>query len=189
MLSRFLTFALSFILSMGFVAIIAFHNGPLSFEPFASVIEHEADASAIEDAVIHEVRPVSLGRHDDYLPTPTRGRPIEVSQRQFDRLVSSGLVLVKFGADWCGPCRRVVPELEQLAADNIGLTVLTVDVDREKHLAERYHVGAIPRMILFRDGKQLESWTGFQSARDMQLTVDGANASAPKGDVQQNPFL
>jgi thiol-disulfide isomerase/thioredoxin len=115
------------------------------------------------------------------------GRPIEVSERQYDRLAARGLVLVKFGAEWCGPCVRVDSELRQLAQDNAGeLTVLTVNIDREKRLSQRYDVGPIPHMILLRDGQQVEKWTGYKSASRLQKEIDQAKPA--KGKVQTNPF-
>jgi thioredoxin 1 len=137
------------------------------------------DAAAIES--------VSFEATPSYQRT---ARPIDVTARQFDRLLwNNGLVLVKFGADWCGPCRKVVPQLEQLAADNTGkLTVLTVDVDKERRLADKHNVGPIPRLLLFRNGVQIDHWTGYQSARQMQKGIDRAIASEPKGKVQGNPF-
>ncbi len=113
--------------------------------------------------------------------------PIEVSERQFDRLTRRGLVLVKFGADWCGPCRRVDLELQQLAQQNSReLTVLKVDIDQEKRLSERFYVGSIPHMILLRDGKRVEQWTGYQSANQLQQAIN--RAKPPKGTVRGNPF-
>jgi thioredoxin 1 len=119
-------------------------------------------------------------------PRPA-GKPIEVSNRQFDRLAAQRLVLVKFGAEWCEPCQNVVAELHQLAAKNSSLTVLMVDVDEERELANRFEVGAIPHLLLLRDGKQVKQWTGYRTAEQLQSIVDRVQVS-DRGKLQSNPF-
>ncbi len=131
----------------------------------------------------HRPQPVEASPRLAASPGRPVNRPIEVSERQFDRLVGRGLVLVKFGADWCGPCRRIEPELRQLAEDNAGqLTVLTVDIDKQRRLNQRFSVGSIPNMILFRDGKKIGQWTGFHSASQLQQEVDRAPTASGRSE-------
>jgi thioredoxin 1 len=186
MLTRFLTLSVSILASLGLVAYVALRSGPLSSGGGAGPpVTAELDVPATS--------PVHSASSRGWLESPAghaaTGRPIDVSERQFDRLASRGLVLVKFGAEWCPPCRMIVPELERLAADNGALTVLTVDVDREKRLKARHGVGSIPRMILFRDGEQIDSWVGFEYSHQMQARINRARPPAPAGKVQSNPFL
>jgi thioredoxin-like negative regulator of GroEL len=78
----------------------------------------------------------------------------------------SGPVLVKFGATWCGPCRAVDAELTRLA--EIGpVQVVKIDVDAHRDLARHYGVSAIPRMLLFKDGKVIGDRKGYASAEDL----------------------
>jgi thioredoxin 1 len=188
MVSRILVLALSCCLSFGLLVVIAMRSNvflPGQFSRTSAQLEPVPPATVAES--VPRIATVSLEPTPGYVPV---ARPIDVLERQFDRLVSRGLVLVKFGADWCGPCRRIVPELEQLASHNAGdLTVLTVDVDKEKRLAKRHGVGPIPQMILFYDGKAIDDWTGFSPASRMQLIIDNARAeSAAKGEILANPF-
>ncbi|MDZ4852496.1 MAG: thioredoxin family protein [Pirellulaceae bacterium] len=82
-------------------------------------------------------------------------------------------VLVKFGAQWCGPCRAMEPTLEELTKTMRGkIAVVDIDVDEHPKLAEHYRVLSIPRLFLFDHGeiignrvgaldlKELESWIG-----------------------------
>jgi thioredoxin 1 len=185
---RVLAFAIAFCASFALLTVIAMRSDALSPGSLAEPSTQLGTVPLVTtDAMLSEVTTASHERSPQY--APRSARPIDVAERQFDRLVTRGLVLVKFGAEWCGPCRRVVPELEQLASDNAGdLTVLMVDVDSEKRLAKRHDVGSIPRMILFRDGKQIDDWTGFQRAGHMQTIIDRAKKAAPKGELQSNPF-
>lgn len=81
----------------------------------------------------------------------------------------SKLVVVKFGATWCGPCRAVDKELAalsgQLPAD---VEVLSIDVDDNPELAERYQISSIPKLMLVRDGKILAEQIGGMSGKQIQ---------------------
>lgn len=75
-------------------------------------------------------------------------------------LKTEGLVLVDFNADWCGPCQAQKPALESLAEG--GARVLSVNIDDEPELAEKYEVSSIPCLVLFRDGEEVERKIGLQ---------------------------
>lgn len=78
-----------------------------------------------------------------------------VTEATFENEVlgARGPVLVDFWADWCMPCHAVAPILEQIAEER-NLTLVKVDYDQERTLAERYGVQSIPNMILFEDGER-----------------------------------
>lgn len=189
---RILALAFSSFVSLGLL--VAVTRGYVPVPAGSTVVTDDLDSSLVTNAISSDedtdaaIASVSFKPKTSY--SRPAAKPIDVSARQFDQLVwKRGLVLVKFGADWCGPCRKVVPELEQLAADNAGkLTVLTVDVDKERRLADKHSVGPIPRLLLFRNGVQIDHWTGYQSAARMQEGIDRAIASEPRGKVQANPF-
>lgn len=70
-------------------------------------------------------------------------------------------VLVDFTAAWCPPCRALAPTIDGLAADLAGrVKVVTVDVDAEPELAERYGVQAMPTLLLLDHGRVLEQRIG-----------------------------
>lgn len=79
----------------------------------------------------------------------------------FDSLVSDGVVVVDFFANWCGPCRMLGPVLEDLSNSRSDVKVVKIDVDQEEDLARRFGVMSIPALYLFRDGKQVDSRVGF----------------------------
>lgn len=77
-------------------------------------------------------------------------------------------VLVKFGAEWCGACRAIDPELAQLYRRYSGqLDVVQIDVDEKRHLAQHYGVSSIPRMFLFDQGRIKKSRTGYASEQEL----------------------
>lgn len=84
----------------------------------------------------------------------------------FNELIqSSKPVLVDFYAEWCGPCQMMKPRLLDVA-ERIGeeAKVITIDVDKEKELAERFHIQSVPTLIIFKNGKQLWRQSGVISA-------------------------
>ena len=74
----------------------------------------------------------------------------------FDELltVSDLPVLVDFYATWCGPCQMMAPILEQVNQQIKGkLRIVKIDTDRYPQLASRYHIEALPTLVLFKNGK------------------------------------
>lgn len=81
----------------------------------------------------------------------------------FSELTSTGLVLVDFWAEWCGPCQMMLPRLEELASQTEGKAIIAKhNVDTDSDIPASMRIMSIPTMILFKDGQPVEKWVGVQ---------------------------
>mmetsp|Transcript_24443 Transcript_24443/g.70503 ORF Transcript_24443/g.70503 Transcript_24443/m.70503 type:complete len:107 (-) Transcript_24443:83-403(-) len=70
------------------------------------------------------------------------------------------LVVVDFSATWCSPCQKVKPQFHALSEDMTDVVFLTVDVDENAEVAEKYGVQAMPTFMLFKNREKLADFTG-----------------------------
>jgi thioredoxin 1 len=72
-------------------------------------------------------------------------------------------VLVDFGAEWCPPCKRLDPVVDELASEYVGkLVVGKMDADANQDVVIHYGVMGLPTLILFKDGKPVERIIGYR---------------------------
>lgn len=88
---------------------------------------------------------------------------LTLTDQNFDQQLKNKVVLVDFYADWCAPCKMMVPILNDVAADLSGNThVGKVDTGLHQHVAARYNVRSIPTMVLFKNGKEVKRFVGVK---------------------------
>ncbi|MFO7264871.1 MAG: thioredoxin [Limnochordales bacterium] len=86
-----------------------------------------------------------------------------LTDEQFEELVlkAEGPVVVDFWAPWCGPCLRLAPILEEVAAEMADrLTVYKLNTDENQRTPVKYRVMSIPTLIVFKNGQEVDRIVG-----------------------------
>jgi thioredoxin 1 len=91
----------------------------------------------------------------------------------FDTETKNGVVLVDFWAEWCGPCRRLAPAIDELATQFDGrATIAKVNVDENPSVPGRYMIRGIPTLLLFKNGNLEETVVGLAAKEDLARMIE-----------------
>lgn len=92
----------------------------------------------------------------------------ETTTAEFDQEIKTGLVLVDFHAEWCGPCKMLGPILGEISGEVEGKAkIIKVNVDEAADIAKKFGISSIPTVILFKDGQKLDQFVGLKTKEDI----------------------
>lgn len=96
-----------------------------------------------------------------------------LTMMSFKSQISKGLVLVDFWAEWCGPCKRMSPNIDALADKYLGkLKVCKLNVDEGGNLGKEYYIQNIPCLVLFKDGKEIDRLIGYMEKEQLEKNLE-----------------
>lgn len=116
----------------------------------------------------------------------------QVTEQNFElEILRSELpVLIEFGAEWCGPCKTVAPELQALAAELQGKArIVTIDIDKSPMLAQQFRVQSVPSFVVFAQGRPVGGRVGAMNRKQLRAMLEPflprqAGAIKPQEAVQ-----
>ena len=93
---------------------------------------------------------------------------------KFNELIKSDIpVLIDFYAEWCGPCKAIMPVLEKVK-EKLGdkARIVKIDVDKFQELAEEYHIQTVPTFIIFKKGESLWRHSGMIPEKELVTMIE-----------------
>ena len=100
---------------------------------------------------------------------------LEITDSNFEETVlkSDKPVMVDFWAAWCGPCRMVVPIIDELSEEYDGKAIIgKIDIDSNQQYAAQFGVRNIPTVLVFKDGELVDRKVGVSSKNDYAEAID-----------------
>jgi len=98
-----------------------------------------------------------------------------ISGPEFESQVEqgTGLTLVDFYADWCGPCKMITPVLEELAENYEGqVNIVKINADSEAEVLAKYGVRGLPTIMMFKDGESVDVSVGAQPYSALKAFIE-----------------
>ncbi len=98
-----------------------------------------------------------------------------LDESNFSKEIESGVTLIDFFAEWCGPCRMLAPVVEEVATSlKDKASFGKVDIDKQVKLATEYQVTSIPTLVLFKEGKEVDRIVGLRDEKALKEFVEKA---------------
>lgn len=98
-----------------------------------------------------------------------------LDDNNFQNEIASGVTLVDFYADWCGPCRMIAPIVEELSNElQDKAKIAKLDIESAQKVTSSFGVTSIPTLILFKDGKEIKRIVGLRGKDDLKEMINQA---------------
>lgn len=95
-----------------------------------------------------------------------------LNDENFQSAIASGVTLVDFYADWCGPCKMVAPIITELAEEFHGqATIAKLDIDKAPITTTGCDVTSIPTLIVFKNGQEAKRLVGVRDKKSLKAVL------------------
>ncbi len=96
----------------------------------------------------------------------------KVDDENFSQTIASGVVLIDFFAEWCGPCKMLAPVLDALAQELSDKAIFAqIDVDQSPKTTTTFQITSVPTMIIFKNGKEVNRIVGLKDQETLKKIV------------------
>lgn len=94
----------------------------------------------------------------------------KIEEKDFEKevLQNNKMVVVDFFATWCMPCQMLIPVLEEIASEREELDIIEIDVDKARNLSMQYEIEAVPTMVIFKNGTQIDRIGGYYNKKELE---------------------
>ena len=93
----------------------------------------------------------------------------QVTDKNFDDYIKTGIKLIAFTADWCGFCQKQKPVLQEISQQNIDIG--EINSDENPNTVKKFAISGFPSFLLFKDGKMLANFSGYRPKYELMNTI------------------
>lgn len=111
---------------------------------------------------------------------------VEAFRRDVLEASLANVVIVRFTADWCGPCKQLAPVIDKVIAEaGQGRTKqVVIDIDRQRLIAEQFRIQSVPTVYAFLGGQPVDGFVGVKSEREIKAFLEKLLAALPPTDAE-----
>ena len=100
---------------------------------------------------------------------------VEITTATFGETTKTGVTLVDFWAEWCGPCKMITPMINELAGEfDRKATVGKVNADDNQDLLAQHNVSSLPSLLVFKNGEEVNRFIGITPKEELAAAIDAA---------------
>ena len=98
---------------------------------------------------------------------------IELTDKDFEKTVAKGNVIVDFWAEWCGPCETLAPTITDLEQEHTDVQFAKLNIDDHPETPGNYGIKGIPTLLFFKDGERVDQITGVHPRSTINDKIKG----------------
>lgn len=99
----------------------------------------------------------------------------EITTATFEDITKTGVTLIDFWAEWCGPCKMITPMINELAAEFDGkATIGKVNADENQDLLAQQNVSSLPSLLVFKNGEEVNRFIGITPKEELAAAISAA---------------